>query len=148
MKTLKTKTVNMVVCWNNLRRIPPKAFPNIEEIDKTFSILQLLENEIADFAKTIRETDEIIKKLSFSESEEERKIIIEKRDAMIKELNKLEEKYSDKRIEIEFENDEFNTFFQQFERWGKEWFVNIEEFLKFRQDMNETNSQSSDKKKK
>lgn len=138
----------MVVCWNNLRRIPPKAFPNIEEIDKTFSILQLLENEIADFAKTIRETDEIIKKLSFSESEEERKIIIEKRDAMIKELNKLEEKYSDKRIEIEFENDEFNTFFQQFERWGKEWFVNIEEFLKFRQDMNETNSQSSDKKKK
>jgi len=148
MKTLKTKTVNMVVCWNNLRRIPPKAFPNIEEIDKTFSILQLLENEIADFAKTIRETDEIIKKLSFSESGEERKIIIEKRDAMIKELNKLEEKYSDKRIEIEFENDEFNTFFQQFERWGKEWFVNIEEFLKFRQDMNETNSQSSDKKKK
>ena len=138
----------MVVCWNNLRRIPPKAFPNIEEIDKTFSILRLLENEIADFAKTIRETDEIIKKLSFSESEEERKIIIEKRDAMIKELNKLEEKYSDKRIEIEFENDEFNTFFQQFERWGKEWFVNIEEFLKFRQDMNETNSQSSDKKKK
>jgi len=148
MKTLKTKTVNMVVCWNNLRRIPPKAFPNIEEIDKTFSILRLLENEIADFAKTIRETDEIIKKLSFSESGEERKIIIEKRDAMIKELNKLEEKYSDKRIEIEFENDEFNTFFQQFERWGKEWFVNIEEFLKFRQDMNETNSQSSDKKKK
>ena len=138
----------MVVCWNNLRRIPPKAFPNIEEIDKTFSILRLLENEIADFAKTIRETDEIIKKLSFSESGEERKIIIEKRDAMIKELNKLEEKYSDKRIEIEFENDEFNTFFQQFERWGKEWFVNIEEFLKFRQDMNETNSQSSDKKKK
>jgi len=145
MKTLKTKKVNVAVCWNSLRLMPPKEFPTMAELEATTAILDKLQEGIPDFVKSSKElekmNDEIILgKINDKEVEDVRK-------NYFKESSKLELETGDEIVEVEFENGEFNTFFQQFERWGKLWFPRLEGFLNFRKDMNVTNAQPKDKPK-
>ncbi|MCX6724249.1 MAG: hypothetical protein NT155_03720 [Candidatus Staskawiczbacteria bacterium] len=135
MKSLTSKTINFFICWNNLRIVPPKLFPTIQEIEKTSEILEILEKEIPNFVKLVMEGEEMRKESPISP---------EKQEDWNNRTKILGNKEGGKILTVEFENDQFNTFFQQFERWGKDWFSNIKEFLEFRRDMNATNSQSKE----
>ena len=76
------------------------------------------------------------------------KKLLEERQNIMRESNKLEDTVGREEVTIEFEADIFNTFFQLFERWGRDWFFKVEPYLEFRKLMAQTNSQPQDKEKK
>jgi len=143
MKTLKTKKVNLVICWNGLKNTPPKLFPTIGEMEKTADILELLKNAIPEFVEVLREGEKISEDIQAGKFAGEESLKV-RRD-FAKKSNALEQKVGNSEIPVEFENETFNTFFQQFERWGKEWFVKLEPYLAFRKEMTATNGQPKGK---
>lgn len=144
MKTLKTKKVNIVICWNGLRNMPPKAFPTIGEMEKTADILELFKNAVPEFVEVLKEGEKISADIQGGKLAGEESIKVRKEFA--KKSNTLEQQKGNDEMNVEFENETFNTFFQQFERWGKEWFAKLEPYLAFRKEMTTTNSQPKAKK--
>jgi len=144
MKTLKTKTVNVVMCWNSLKQIPPKEYATIEEIEKVSDILDLFRDSISDFVKLIEEGEQLQKDIQSKRFTTEQ--ITKKRGDFQTKSNILEDKKGKALIEVEFEDAVFNTFFQLFEKWGKNWFQEIGSFIAFRKEMNATNQQTKGKK--
>ncbi len=138
MKKLKLKRIHILSCWNNLRATPPKEFPTIDEMEKTGEILDALKEQINGFLPLIEKGEKINREINSGSLKPEK--IMEKRREFIKESEEIENKIGQDMVEIEFENDAFNTFFQQFERWGKNWFSRVDEFLSARKSFNETNS--------
>jgi len=153
MKTLKTKRINVVIAWNNIRLVPPKDIPTIVEMERTSEIFTVLEEAIPDFVELITEGETLRKELSKTGDLPEAEIKKANEDWQAKnkkwqqQTNALEVKTGDEIIEVAFENEQFNTFFQQCERWGKNWFSNIKEYLAFRADLNKTNAQPKEEKK-
>ena len=143
MKTLKTKKVNIAVCWNGLRNMPPRAFPNIGEMEKTGDILEAFEKVVPEFAKMLKEGEILNTDIQTGKLNPEE--LTAKRTDFSKRSNLLEGNIGEKEVSVELENDIFNTFFQQFERWGKEWFAKLEPYLAFRKEMATTNGQSKGK---
>ena len=143
MKTLKTKKVNIAVCWSGLRNVPPRAFPNIEEMEKTGEILKAFEEAAPEFVKMLKEGEILNTDIQTGKLKPEE--LMEKRQDFSKRSNLLEGNVGDREVSVELENDIFNTFFQQFERWGKEWFAKLEPYLAFRKEMATTNGQSKGK---
>jgi len=139
MKIVKTKRVNIAVCWNGLRNTTPKQFPTIAEMEKTGTILETFEEAIPEFVEMIKEGETLNKDIQTGKIKPEE--IAEKKTEYGKKSNMTEGKMGDQEVSIEFENDEFNTFFQQFERWGKDWFAKLDAFLAFRKDINNANKQ-------
>jgi len=147
MKLLRTKKVNVAICWNGLRNTPPKEFPNIGEIENTEQILKILEEAIPDFTEILKEGDKIADALRSTEDINDPGIVKQRKE-FIEKSQKLEDTEGNEIVDIEFENSDFNTFFQQFERWGKNWFLKLGSFLEFRRDLNETNSHKGENIKK
>jgi len=143
MKTLKTKTVNVVMCWNSLKQIPPKEYATIEEIEKVSDILDLFRDSISDFVKLIEEGEQLQKDIQSKRFTTEQ--ITKKRGDFQTKSNILEDKKGKALIEVEFEDAVFNTFFQLFEKWGKNWFREIGSFIAFRKELNATNQQAKGK---
>ncbi|MBT9165078.1 MAG: hypothetical protein DDT23_01093 [candidate division WS2 bacterium] len=143
MKTLTTKKVFIVICWNGLRSIPPREFPTIGELEQTAKILDLFAEPIPEFIEVFEEGEKLNTDILTKKYDE--KEIQEKRTEYLNKSNLLEIKAGDEIVEIEFEDAEFNTFFQQFERWGKNWFFKLSAYLEFRKDLNATNSQPKEK---
>ncbi len=145
MKTLKTKKVNIVICWNGLKNTAPKDFPNIGEMESTANILENLKEGAGEFVALMEEGEKMNNdiasgKLSGPEA------IMGARVDFTKKSTSLEDKTGEEIVDIQFEDNDFNTFFQQFERWGKNWFGKLDTFLAFRKDMNVTNGQPKAKK--
>ena len=139
MKIIKTKRVNIAVCWNGLRNTAPKQFPTIAEMEKTGTILETFEEAIPEFVGMIKEGETLNKDIQTGKIKPEE--IAKEKTEYGKKSNMTEGKMGDQEVSIEFENDEFNTFFQQFERWGKDWFAKLDAFLAFRKDINVANKQ-------
>jgi hypothetical protein len=59
MKILKTKKVNIAICWNSLRSMPPKEFPSITELEATTAILETLQEPIPEFVKSVKDGDQM-----------------------------------------------------------------------------------------
>jgi len=139
MKIIKTKRVNIAVCWNGLRNTAPKQFPTIAEMEKTGTILETFEEAIPEFVGMIKEGETLNKDIQTGKIKPEE--IAKEKTEYGKKSNMTEGKMGDQEVSVEFENDEFNTFFQQFERWGKDWFAKLDAFLAFRKDINVANKQ-------
>ena len=144
MKTLKTKKVNVAVCWSGLRNMPPKAFPNIGEMEKTGEILEILEKVVPEFVGMLKEGEELNTEIQTGKLGPEE--MMAKKQDFSKRSNSLEGEIGNAEVEVGLENDAFNTFFQQFERWGKDWFAKLEAYLEFRKAMIATNGQPKGKK--
>ncbi len=129
------------MCWGGLRNIPPKDFPTVGEIESTGRILKVLKDAIPEFVKVVDKGEEIGNKMTVTEKEEDKMALQKERQDFIRESSKVEEDFGREVIDVAFENDDFNVFFQQFERWGKNWFFKIEQFIDFRKEMCATNSQ-------
>ena len=143
MKTLKTRKVNIAVCWSGLRNMPPKAFPNIGEMEKTGEILELFKKTTPEFVEMLKEGEVLNTDIQTGKIAPEE--LMAKKQDFGKRSNSLEGEVGNKEVSVEFENDTFNTFFQQFERWGKDWFMKLESFLEFRKEMIATNNQPKGK---
>lgn len=147
MKTLTTSKVNIVICWNNLRLVPPAKFRTVKEMETTGKILETFEEAIPDFVKLITEGEDLRKELASTGDLPEEEIKTANADWQIRQkkwqatTNALEQKTGDEVIGVEFDNEDFNTFFNQFNQWGKDWFGNIKEFLTFLKELNATNQQ-------
>lgn len=145
MKTLHTRKIFALVAYNNIRRTAPREFPNIEEMKLTVEeILPEFVENLEEFIKFRKESDAVNDQFSAGELEEE--VARAKIRDVALEAGKWEQKHGREMIDIEFENDAFNTFFQQFERWGKNWMNTVEDFMEFRQHINEANKQGGKSK--
>ena len=136
MKTLKTTKLNALACWTNLRAVPPRDFNSVDEMEKTITVLETLKGGISEFVDLINESEQIGKDIRAGKIKDPAKA---QQDFLVK-SEKIESEKRSEVIEIEFEDEIFNTFFQLFDRWGKNWFNKIEEFLSCRRDINDTNS--------
>jgi len=143
MKVLKTKRTNVAVCFNGLKNTPPKDFPNIGEMEATANILELFRESIPEYVALLKEGEQMTTDLQSGEMPTEE--MLKARNEFSKKAIQQEKKNGEEMIEISFENSDFGTFFQQFERWGKNWFAKLEVYLAFRKDMNETNKQPKGK---
>ena len=148
MKTLKTKKYNIDRSYFGLMGVQPKDCKTIKEMENLVEISKVLEKEAKAHYALLENGDKINEELRDAmleiPEEEERKVPIpiqEKISRINMAIKSKEEK--DKKIDVvlKFENEEFNTFFQLFERWGKNWFIDIKEFLEFRRNLNDTNKQ-------
>ncbi len=143
MKLLKTKKVNIAICWSGLKNTPPKEFPNIGEMEATANIIEALKEAIPEFVESIGKIEKINEEMNAGgdmKTAEEKTLILQN-------ATKVEREHAEDMVEVRFENADFNTFFQQFERWGKNWFYKLEAYLSFRKEMNTTNAQPKDEKK-
>jgi len=68
-----------------------------------------------------------------------------RREEYLKKTNEIESKNGKEIVKIELENEDFNTFFQQCERWSKNWFNRIDGLMDFRKELNKTNSEPKKK---
>jgi len=118
--------------------MPPKEFPSITELEATTAILETLQEPIPEFVKSVKDGDQMTDDIVTGKIKNEE--IDKKRAEYFKESSKLELEKGQEEVTVGFENEEFNTFFQQFERWGRLWFIKLEVFLEFRKDMCATNS--------
>ena len=141
MKLLKTTKLNIKICYNNLKNIPPKEYSSIEEMEESQNILELLKEKMQDAIVFQKKVDALVLRIERGE----------KLDKEIHDMNDLirisDEKDMKTNVSIEFEDAQFSAFFQQFEKWGKSWFNKVDQFLSFRKDMNDTNKQSNERKK-
>jgi hypothetical protein len=144
MKTLKTKKLYIAICWSFLKNVPPAKYPKIDEIEKTPKILEVLKEAVPEYSEIIEAREELTKDYLPNTQITDKAEIEAITDINTKQLRQ-ENKYEKQVDTIEFEDDYFNTFFQQFERWGKDWFRKIDSFIEFRKDMNETNKQPKGK---
>lgn len=141
MKTLNTKKIFGLVAYNQIRRTAPREFPTIEEMNLTVEdILPTLAEKLKDFIKFREESDVV--NASFTAGDVSEEDASKKIREIAIEANKWEQKHGREIESFDFDNNVFNTFFQQFERWGKMWFSTLEDFIEFRKHMNETNKQS------
>ena len=144
MKNLKTKSVNAVICWNGLRNTPPRDFSSVDEMEKTGDILEALKESSPKLTEVLLEGERLNNDIQTGKIKQAD--IQKAREDFQKRANEIESDDGEKEVEISFEDDVFNTFFQQFERFGKNWFQKLTLYLSFRKDLNKTNQQPKEKK--
>lgn len=146
MKTLTTKKLFVAISYNNLKATPPKAFDSVSDMEKSIHILEVLEPAIPDFVENIKESEQLNIDIVTGKVKEDE--VKKKQSDFIARSKAIEDTAGLKTISIEFESDDFNTFFQFFEKWGKGWFGSVGDYLGFRRDLNETNQQPKEAKAK
>ena len=137
MKNLKIRKIDATICFNRIKNTPPKDFPNVAEMEKTADLIGILKKAIPDFAAMIEKGEKIGS--DFRARRISEKDIVGVRKAFRVESNDFEEAHGKEVISIEFETAIFDTFFAQFERWGKNWFLKLNDYLAFRGYMKEAN---------
>jgi len=143
MKTLKTKRVNILSCWNGLRHVAPREFQGMGEMEKTSTAIDTFKGAIPGLVEILLEGDRMNMDIQTGKIKGEE--IMAKRAEFQKKANSLEDSTGKEEVEVSLEDDIFNTFFQQFEKWGKNWFQTVETILAFRKDLNLANQQPKKK---
>ena len=136
----------MYIVYSQLKRTAPKDFPSIDEMVQVVDeILPAMEPAIGEFLTFKKESTEINSKFARKELVEEdaNKLLAELREKSVKyELTSGEDL-----VKVTLDKEAFGTLFQLFERWGKNWFGTIEDFVSFRKGLTETNSAPGNKEK-
>lgn len=122
-----------------MRNVPPREFPTVNELNATEGILNLLKEDIPEFIKSIIEGDKLNEEIMSAKLKPED--MNKKRGEFFKSSKELEIEIGNDLLEIGFEDDIFNMFFQQVERWGRMWFPTLDKYFEFRKSMCVTNSQ-------
>lgn len=141
MKLLKTKKYNIDRVYLGLLNILPNRYQTIKEIETSSEILDLLEPLAKDHFNLLKEVDKINEKYAGTTDKDSNWTDLTLEIASLNKRIKIkEDQDKEKNIALELEDEEFNQFFQFSEKWGKEWFMRIKEFLDFRKDINEANT--------
>ena len=143
MKNLELKKVSIAIVWNGLKGTPPREFPTIGEIESASNVLDKFKEAIPEFVKIIEEGENIGNEMMRGKMTPE---LQKRREEYLKKTTEIENKHGKEIVKIELENEDFNTFFQQCERWSKNWFNRIDGLLDFRKELNKANSAPKGKK--
>lgn len=135
MKAIKTKRVNLVICWSGLRNTSPKEFPNIAEMEKTTDILAVLKKGSGEFAGQIEEGEDINTDIQRKGLKMDDEKAVKMRADFTARSTELEARKGSEIAKIEFEDAVYDIFVKQFERWGRVWFYKLEPYLEFRKDL-------------
>ena len=142
MKNLELKKVSVAITWNGLKGTPPKEFPTIGEIESASKVLDKLKETIPEFVEIIEEGEAIGNEMMGGGMTPE---LQKRREEYLKKTNEIESKNGKEIVKIELENEDFKNFFQQCERWSKNWFGRIDGLMDFRKELNKTNSEPKKK---
>jgi len=158
LKTLKTKQINVAVCWSFLKSIPPKEFDSMLDIERSVVIVNKLAEAIPEFVSHRKVGEDFNKKVIRNEIKDETKDgevvktigqqIEEWHLTYDKKTDEIAEMQGNEIVEVEFEDAEFNTFFQfcNNRKWGsKTWFNVVTDYLEFLKDLNISNQQPKTK---
>ena len=143
MKNLELKKVSVAITWNGLKGTPPREFPTIGEIESASKVLDKLKETIPEFVKIIEEGEAIGNEIMSGKMTPE---LQKRREEYLKKTAEIENEHGKEIVKIELEDEEFNAFFQQCERWSKNWFNRIDGLLDFRKELNKANSAPKGKK--
>jgi len=143
MKNLELKKVSIAIVWNGLKGTPPREFPTIGEIESASNVLDKFKEAIPEFVKIIEEGENIGNEMIRGKMTPE---LQKRREEYLKKTTEIENEHGKEIVKIELEDEEFNAFFQQCERWSKNWFNRIDGLLDFRKELNKANSAPKDKK--
>ena len=141
-KTLELKKVSIAIAWNGLKGTPPKEFPTMGEIESASKVIEKLKEAIPEFAKIIEEGEAIGNQMMMGKMTPE---LQKRREEYLKKTNEIESKNGKEIVKIKLENEDFKNFFQQCERWSKNWFGRIDGLMDFRKELNKTNSEPKKK---
>ena len=137
MKNLELKKVSIAIVWNGLKGTPPREFSTIGEIESASNVLDKLKEAIPEFVKIIEEGEAIGNEMMRGKMTPE---LQKKREEYLKKTSEIESKEGKKVVKIELEDEDFKNFFQQCERWSKNWFNRINGLMDFRKELNKANS--------
>ena len=137
MKNLELKKVSIAIVWNGLKSTPPREFSTIGEIESASNVLDKLKEAIPEFVKIIEEGEAIGNEMMRGKMTPE---LQKKREEYLKKTSEIESKEGKKVVKIELEDEDFKNFFQQCERWSKNWFNRIDGLMDFRKELNKANS--------
>ena len=143
MKALSTKKIYFYLIYSNLKRTPPREYPDTNEMVVTVDeILPALEAVSGDFLTFSKQADEINNDLASG------KLTQEDARAKIEELQKTVRNYEASPdgvavVTVELSVSAFGILSAQFERWGKGntdkqipgWFNKLEDFVSFSKDV-------------
>ena len=144
MKQFTTKIVYAYLAYSNLKRTPPREYPDTNEMVITVDeILPALKEHSGEFITLSKQADEINADVT------NKKITQDEGQEKLVELQKILRVYEDKdaleEVTIELSSSAWSIFSSQFERWGKGkdgqggWFNKIEDFVAFSKDIKKVN---------
>ena len=146
MKTLLLKKRYAWALWSGLKSLPTKEYANDEEVQAWREEIKPIFE--ADLVEHVQADENILEVRTKFQSEVYTE---EQADKMLKDIQKSLSKWVainfDKDTAYEFENRGFNILFQFFQKKGKDWFTNVDDFWEVREKMNETNRQPKDDSK-
>jgi len=146
MKQLTTKKIYLYLAFQNLKRTPPREYPDTNEMMVTVDeILPALETASGEFVGFSKEADDINTDLATNKiSQEEARTKIEE---LQKRVGVFEKDGGMAMVTAEMSPSAFGIFVSQFERWGKGdsgqqrmgWFNKIEDLVAFKKDVAKAN---------
>jgi len=128
-----------------LRQTPPREFTTYDEIEKVKEIIALLKTQVEDYVEFISAND--VNKTRYSEgkvNDEEYRTIIGEQN---KKANQLDQTAKAVDVNLEIEDSLFNKLFDLFNKLGKFWFNNIDEYIGFKNSLDEANNRPKEQPK-
>ena len=142
MKTLTTKRIYAYLIFSNLKRTPPREYPDTNEMVVTVDeVLPALEAVSGDFISMMKRADDVNNELAAG------KISTEDAQLKIADLQKEVRIYEPgagmEFVNVEFSPSAFGILSSQFDRWGKGntekqipgWFSKVEDLVAFSKDI-------------
>jgi hypothetical protein len=143
MKKLKTKKLFLAVLFSNLKSLKTEDFQTDDQLLQFRKIKEAFKSKLSDYVKL------------WDQSEENRQLFIseklkgEELQKRVNEINikfgKLDQENKDKNIELELEDADFNLLFDLFGKIGKKTFQNPDQYIEFKDQLNEANKQPKSK---
>lgn len=139
VKVLKMKSKDAFILYNKLRKVPPSEFQNTEEMMTLVDdIIPVLKDDLGEYLKFSAQAEEVqwqfaLKKVSEKDANNQLKEINEA-------ANLFEIEHKKDELSLEFTKPAFNSLFQFFEKWGKSWFLSVEDYVEVRNCFNDANS--------
>ena len=143
MKKLELRKVSVAIAWNGLKTTPPKEFPTMGEIESASNVIEAMKEVIPEFVKIIEEGEAIGNEMMGGKMTPE---LQKRREEYLKKTSEIESKNGKEIVKIDLEDEDFKNFFQQCERWAKNWFNRIDGLIDFRKELTKANSEPKKKK--
>ena len=137
MKTISVKRLQAYIVFLNLKRTAPKEFPDLDEMTVTVDvILPAFEKHAGRFAEFNKQSDVLGNERGIGKlSDEEWK---EKVAVLQKQVREYELTSGEEIVQVELETTAYQKFIAQFDRWGKAWFTDLQEFVNFNKALRST----------
>ena len=134
MKSISTKKIYAYIIFSRLKATPPKEYPDtnemVETVDNILPAFEKVSGEFMDFRKQADDINSAVSAGRMQAPDAQEKL-----GQMQKEVRAFELDHADELVTVELETAAFTALMQQFERWGKNWFDRVEDFVSVSKDL-------------